>query len=91
MILLVWVVASVSSAIEWRLCLASDQVKSVGVQQRAMVANSKLASAMGSAASTMSQANKAMDPQKMAQTLKQFEQESMKMGMTEEMGKLSLS
>lgn len=54
-----------------------------------MVANARLASAMGSAAATMSQANKVMDPQQMAQTLKQFEQESMKMGMTEDMSELT--
>ena len=52
-----------------------------------MGANAKLAGAMATTTRTMGQMNRAVNPQQLAQTMRQFEQESAKMGMSEELGK----
>merc|ERR1719422_1623932 len=49
-----------------------------------MGANVKLAEAMGETAKTMAQMNKQMDPAAVAQTMKTFEEQNMRMEMTEE-------
>ena len=64
---------------------ASSTITSVGVQSKAMHSNMKMAKAMGSTAKTMASMNKQMDPQKLAQTMRQFELENSKMEMSEEM------
>lgn len=64
---------------------ASSRITSVGVQTKTMNANMKMAKAMGSTTKTMTAMNKQMDPQKLAQTMKQFEMENSKMEMSEEM------
>ena len=64
---------------------ASSQITSVGMHTKAMHTNMKMANAMGKTAKTMSKVNKQMDPQKMAQTMAQFERENAKMEMSEEM------
>lgn len=53
-----------------------------------MGANVKLAEAMGVAGKTMSDMNRLMKPEQVAATVNAFGRESMKMDMTEEMGKL---
>nr|CAB3230641.1 charged multivesicular body protein 2b-A [Phallusia mammillata] len=64
---------------------ASSTITSVGVQTKAMHSNMKMAKVMGTTAKTMGQVNKQMDPQKIAQTMQQFERENAKMEMSEEM------
>ena len=64
---------------------ASSTITSVGVQTKAMHSNMKMANAMGATAKTMSNVNKQMNPQKLAQTMRQFEMENAKMEMSEEM------
>lgn len=54
---------------------------------KAMGANVKLAEAMGETSKTMGAVNKAMDPMKVAQTMKNFEEQNFKMNMTEETSK----
>lgn len=50
-----------------------------------MGANVKLTEAMGATAKTMGQMNKVMNPQAVAQTMRDFEMANTKMNMTEEM------
>ena len=64
---------------------ASSTITSVGVQTKAMHSNMKMANAMGATAKTMANVNKQMNPQKLAQTMQQFERENAKMEMSEEM------
>jgi len=68
-----------------RTYAASSTITSVGAQTKAMHSNMKMAKAMGTTAKTMGQMNKQMDPQKMSQTLKQFQMENAKLEMSEEM------
>ena len=56
-----------------------------------MQSNVKLAHAMGSTTRGMAAVNAQMSPQAMQQTLQQFEMESAKMEMKEEMSKLILT
>ena len=51
-----------------------------------MGANAKLAGAMATMTRTMGQLNRAVNPQQLVCTMRQFEQESAKMGMSEELG-----
>ena len=51
----------------------------------------KMAGAMGSTAKTMGAMNKQMNPQKVAQTMQQFEKANMQMEMGEEMSKKQLT
>ena len=48
-----------------------------------------MANAMKGTTGVMQSMNKAMDPQKMAQTMKQFEEANMKMEMSEDTSKLT--
>jgi len=62
-----------------------SQVQSIGTQAKVMHSNMKMAESMAETTKAMQKMNKVMDPMKTAQTMKQFEMESAKMGMTEEM------
>jgi len=62
-----------------------SRVQSIGTQAKVMHSNMKMADAMATTTKTMVDMNKVMDPMKTAQTMKQFEMESAKMEMTEEM------
>ncbi|KAH9508673.1 Charged multivesicular body protein 2b [Bulinus truncatus] len=62
-----------------------SKISSIGMQQKVMHSNVKMANAMATTTKTMTQMNKTMDPMKTAAVMKDFERESAKMGMTEEM------
>lgn len=62
-----------------------SKISSIGMQQKVMHSNMKMANAMGTTTKTMTQMNKVMDPMKTAAMMKDFERESSKMSMTEEM------
>ncbi|KAL3884117.1 hypothetical protein ACJMK2_030339 [Sinanodonta woodiana] len=64
---------------------AGSRVGAVGNQQKLMHSNMKMATAMGTTTKTMQQMNKVMDPMKTAKVMQEFEKESTKMGMSEEM------
>ncbi|KAL8584367.1 hypothetical protein ACOMHN_031987 [Nucella lapillus] len=64
---------------------AGSKIQSIGHQQKVMHSNMKMANAMGSTTKTMVEMNKVMDPQKTLQTMQDFEKESTKMAMSEEM------
>ena len=74
-----------------RTYTAASQISAAGHSAKAMGANVKLAEAMGETAKTMGQMNKQMDPVKVAQTMKQFEEQNMRMEMTEESSECFLS
>ncbi len=67
---------------------ATSQISSVGAASKVMGANVKLAEAMGETAKTMGQMNRAVDPQKLAGTMREFEMANAKMSMTEETSKM---
>lgn len=67
---------------------ASSKVQSIGIQNKAMGANVKLADAMSVAGKTMSDMNKIMKPEQIAANVNAFSREAMKMDMTDEMSKL---
>ncbi|CAN7988540.1 unnamed protein product [Ixodes hexagonus] len=71
-----------------RTYTASSKVQAVGAQSKTMHANVKLADAMATTAKTMGEVNKNIKPQDIARTMQEFEKQTMKMGMTEEIGKL---
>ena len=54
-----------------------------------MHSNMKMAGAMSTTTKTMTAMNKAMDPQKTAKMMQDFQKETMKMEMSEEMSKYS--
>lgn len=62
-----------------------SKISAVGNQQKLMHSNMKMAGAMGTTTKTMQQMNKVMDPQKTARMMQEFEKESTKMEMSEEM------
>ncbi|KAH7938263.1 hypothetical protein HPB49_022012 [Dermacentor silvarum] len=70
-----------------RTYAASSKVQAIGSQSKLMNANVKLANAMATTAKTMGEVNKQIKPQDIAKTMQDFEKESTKMGMTEELGK----
>ena len=70
-----------------RTYTAASQISAAGHSAKAMGANVKLAEAMGETTKTMASMNKVMDPMKVAQTMKNFEEQNFKMGMTEETSK----
>lgn len=74
-----------------RTYAASSKVKSIGIQNKAMGANAKLAQAMGTAGKTMADMNRLMKPEQVMATVNAFGKESMKMDMTEEMSKFAIS
>jgi charged multivesicular body protein 2B len=63
------------------------QVQSIGVSNKAMGANIKLANAMSTTAKTMTDMNRIMKPEQVAADMRAFGQASMKMDMTDEMSK----
>ncbi|KAJ8003337.1 hypothetical protein DPEC_G00147280 [Dallia pectoralis] len=63
----------------------SSKVTSMSTQTKLMNSQMKMAGAMGATTKTMQAVNKKMDPQKMQQTMQNFQKENMKMEMTEEM------
>lgn len=67
-----------------RTFTAASKIQSVGAQTKAMHSNVKLANAMSSTTKTMGAVNKQMNPQGVMKTMQDFEKESMKMGMAEE-------
>lgn len=67
-----------------RTYTAASKIQSVGAQTKAMHSNVKLANAMSSTTKTMGDVNKQMNPQGVMKTMQDFEKESMKMGMAEE-------
>lgn len=68
-----------------RTYAAGSKVQSIGLQNKAMGANVKLADAMSVAGKTMSDMNKIMKPEQIAANVNAFKKESMKMDMSEEM------
>ncbi|KAL0281454.1 UNVERIFIED_CONTAM: hypothetical protein PYX00_002438 [Menopon gallinae] len=68
-----------------RSVAASSKIQGISAQNKVMGANVALADAMATSSKTMGAVNKLMQPQKIAQDMKAFEQANMKMGMTEEM------
>lgn len=62
-----------------------SKIGAIGNQQKLMHSNMKMAGAMSTTTKSMQQMNKVMDPQKTAKMMQDFERESAKMGMTEEM------
>lgn len=67
-----------------RTYTASSKVQAVGAQSKTMHANVKLADAMATTAKTMGEVNKNIKPQDIARTMQEFEKQTTKMGMTEE-------
>ncbi|XP_064488817.1 charged multivesicular body protein 2b-like [Ornithodoros turicata] len=68
-----------------RTYTASSKVQAVGAQCKTMHASSKLAGAMATTAKTMGTVNKQLKPEQLMKNMQEFEKQSMKMGMTEEM------
>lgn len=66
---------------------SSLQVQSVGVSNKVMGANMKLANAMNATSKTMADMNKIMKPEQVAADMRAFGQASMKLDMTDEMSK----
>lgn len=62
-----------------------SKVTGIGHQMTAMNANVKMAKSMGTATKAMGTMNKQIDPMTLQKTLQEFEKESAKMGMAEEM------
>lgn len=67
-----------------RTYTAGSKIQSVGAQTKAMQSSAKLATTMGVTAKTMGAVNKELNPQGIMKTMQDFEKESMKMGMAEE-------
>lgn len=65
----------------------SLQVQSIGVSNKVMGANIKLANSMNATAKTMAGMNKIMKPEQVAADMRAFGQASMKLDMTDEMSK----
>lgn len=68
-----------------RTYAASSKVQSIGVSNKTMGANIKLANAMSTTAKTMTDMNKIMKPEQVASDMRAFSQASTKMDMTDEM------
>lgn len=62
-----------------------SQVQSIGVSNKAMGANIKLANAMSTTAKTMTDMNRIMKPEQVAADMQAFGHASLKMDMTDEM------
>lgn len=71
-----------------RTYAASSKVTSIGIQNKAMGANAKLADAMAVAGKTMGDMNKIMKPEQILANVEGFKKESMKMDMSEELSKI---
>ncbi|GFV56520.1 charged multivesicular body protein 2b [Trichonephila clavipes] len=74
-----------------RTYTASSKIMSVGNQTKAMHSSAKLATTMATTTKTMGLANKELNPQGIMKTMHDFEKESMKMGMAEEIVEDSLN
>ncbi|XP_065110978.1 charged multivesicular body protein 2b [Paramisgurnus dabryanus] len=68
-----------------RTYAVSSKVTSMSTQTKLMNSQMKMAGAMAKTTKTMQAVNKKMDPQKTMQTLQNFQKETAKMDMTEEM------
>jgi len=68
-----------------KMFTANSKIQSIGTHAKVMQSNAKMADAMKSTTKTMTNMNKIMNPQKTAETMRDFERESAKMDMTEEM------
>ncbi|XP_075720168.1 charged multivesicular body protein 2b-like [Rhinoderma darwinii] len=68
-----------------RTYAVSSKVTSMSTQTKVMSSQMKMAGAMSTTAKTMQAVNRKMDPQKTLQTMQNFQEENMKMEMTEEM------
>uniref|UniRef100_A0A673IPZ8 Charged multivesicular body protein 2Bb n=1 Tax=Sinocyclocheilus rhinocerous TaxID=307959 RepID=A0A673IPZ8_9TELE len=68
----------------------SSKVTSMSTQTKLMNSQMKMAGAMATTTKTMQAVNKKMDPKKTMQTLQNFQKETAKMDMTEEMSKIYL-
>lgn len=68
-----------------RTYAAGSKVQSIGVSNKTMGANIKLANAMSTTAKTMTDMNKIMKPEQVAADMRAFSQASTKMDMTDEM------
>ncbi|KAI4456804.1 charged multivesicular body protein [Holotrichia oblita] len=64
---------------------ANSKIQSIGIQNKAMQANVKLADAMGVAGKTMADMNTVLKPEQVLATVNAFGKQSMQMDMTEEM------
>lgn len=65
--------------------MVGSRVQAIGSQQKMMHSNMKMADAMGTSTKTMTQINKVMDPKKTMKMMQDFQRESTKMEMSEEM------
>ncbi|GFY48171.1 charged multivesicular body protein 2b [Trichonephila inaurata madagascariensis] len=74
-----------------RTYTATSKIMSVGNQTKAMHSSAKLATTMATTTKTMGLANKELNPQGIMKTMHDFEKESMKMGMAEEIVEDSLN
>ncbi|GIY61099.1 hypothetical protein CDAR_61141 [Caerostris darwini] len=74
-----------------RTYTASSKIMSVGSQTKAMHSSAKLANTMATTTKTMGSVNKELNPQGIMKTMHDFEKESMKMGMAEEIVEDSLN
>ncbi|XP_054716086.1 charged multivesicular body protein 2b-like [Uloborus diversus] len=74
-----------------RTYTASSKIQSVGSQTKLMATNAKLATTIGTTAKTMGAVNKELNPQGIMKTMQEFEKETMKMGMAEEIVDESLN
>jgi len=68
-----------------RTYAAGSKVQSIGVSNKTMGANIKLANAMSTTAKTMTDMNKIMKPEQVAADMRAFSQASTKLDMTDEM------
>uniref|UniRef100_A0A673I1L9 Charged multivesicular body protein 2b-like n=1 Tax=Sinocyclocheilus rhinocerous TaxID=307959 RepID=A0A673I1L9_9TELE len=71
-----------------RTYAVSSKVTSMSTQTKLMNSQMKMAGAMATTTKTMQAVNKKMDPKKTMQTLQNFQKETAKMDMTEEMSKI---
>lgn len=67
-----------------RTYTASTKIQSIGSQTKAMHSSAKLADTMATTTKTMGAVNKELNPQGIMKTMQDFEKETMKMGMAEE-------
>ncbi|KAF2364841.1 Snf7 family [Trinorchestia longiramus] len=65
---------------------AQSKITGISGQQKAMGANYQLANSMQSATSTMQSMNKIMNPQAVAQNMRNFEKAAAQLNMTDEIG-----
>ncbi|KAL3274715.1 hypothetical protein HHI36_016090 [Cryptolaemus montrouzieri] len=68
-----------------RTYAANSKIQGIGIQNKMMGANAKLAESMGVAGKTMGEMNRILKPEQIAANINAFSKESMKMNMTDEM------